>query len=167
MPIGGPGGADLLQLSISVDGVEVAHKRFTALVARVTNLAPAYEAIGDELRADFALNLTTGGGRYGPWAPLAPSTIAEKARKWPGAPIMVRTGALAQSLASRSAPGNVSQISAMSAMFGTSIPYASFQHFGVPSRHLPARKLVGLSWYTKSKIIKAVADYINGLSGTP
>lgn len=30
----------------------------------------------------------------GGWPPLAPSTLAKKAREWPGAPIMVRTGKL-------------------------------------------------------------------------
>ncbi|HEU5423710.1 MAG TPA: hypothetical protein VFU72_09245 [Nitrolancea sp.] len=157
------GPAGFFELHVSVDGVEEINRRFVALHQRVSDLSPAFAAIGDELRADFGLNMATEGGRYGGWAPLAPSTIKEKARRWPGAPMEWRTGMLGRSLSQLGAPGNVSVVSAMSAMFGTSIPYATFQHFG--TRRMPARKLVGLSWYTKSKIVRAVADYIRQASG--
>ena len=152
---GGPG----LLLSITVDGVEVVHRKFRALEGMVQDLSKAWEQVGAELRSDFAINMLTEGGRYAPWPELADSTIKEKARKYPGAPMEWRTGMLADSLADEGAPGNITEIHAMSAIFGTRIPYAGFQHFGT-SRGLPARKLVGVSRYAEEKIVAAMGDYI-------
>ena len=151
--------AGFFQLRISVDGVEVVNRKFAGLRDRLDDLSPAWQQVGAELRADFALNMLSEGGRYGGWAPLAPATIAEKARHWPGRLMEERTGTLLQSLGVQGALGNVTRVEKMSASFGTELYYAGFQHFGT-RRGLPARALVGLSWYTRSKVVAVVGDYI-------
>ena len=151
--------AGFFQLKITIDGQDRVLRKFSALAARIADFSPAWEKVGGSLRADFALNMVTEGARYGGWAPLKPSTVREKARKYPGAPMEWRTGTLGRSLAEEGAPGNVSEIHAMSAMFGTRISYAGFQHFGT-SRGLPARKLVGVRRETREIIVRDVGDFI-------
>lgn len=72
-----------------------------------------------------------GGGPRGKWDPLSPKYAEQKAQQWPGAPILVRTGALREALTSSSASG-ARRISTRDAFdFGTSgIEYASMHQVG-------------------------------------
>lgn len=61
------------------------------------------------------------------WAPLAPSTQAEKARKGFGNKgILVRTEKLKKSMTSKGAAGNIAYYGHRNAFFGSSVPYGVY-----------------------------------------
>lgn len=154
----------------------------------VRSLEPAWEQIGEDLLGDFAQNMVRGGGFFGggPWAPLAESTIKDKQRQGYGMmPIMWRTGALADSLAEKDAPGNVFVTTPESVTVGTSVYYAQFHQHGSKKQKLrttvtrvrggyklgaesvsvlPQRTLVGISWARRSLIIRRLNVYIQEMA---
>lgn len=71
------------------------------------------------------------------WAPLSEKYKAQKDLKYPGKPILVRTGALKSSMTEEGASGNISLISKAGAVFGTSINYGVFHDQG--GKKLPKR----------------------------
>lgn len=63
-----------------------------------------------------------------------------KAKHFPGAPILVRTGTLLSSMTEEGAEGNISVITKFGAIFGTSISYGAFHDSADPrSSNLPRR----------------------------
>lgn len=60
------------------------------------------------------------------WPPLFPRYKRWKDKHYPGAPILVRTGALKRSMITVGAKGNITAISNTKATFGTSIRYAIY-----------------------------------------
>lgn len=125
----------------------------------LTRLTAAFERAGVEvadvakhvfpklvgvLEAGVAKQFATGGSgpEMGPWAPLSPSYAAWKAKHYPGAPLLVRKGALRAALTDSGAPGARRDISDDSLAFGTSgIPYASAHQSGSVAGHLTAGNL--------------------------
>lgn len=86
----------------------------------------------DEERRQFDAE-GQGPGR-GAWAPLSPKYAERKAEQWPGAPILVRTGALREALTSSSASGARRIMTRDAFDFGTSgIEYGSFHQVGTSS----------------------------------
>lgn len=80
------------------------------------------------------------------WAPLKPEVQKRKERKFPGAPILVRTGALKASLTSDKAKGSVYELTPDTLKLGTSLktPDGNYNlgllhQFGAPRNNMPAR----------------------------
>lgn len=74
------------------------------------------------------------------WASLSEKYAAWKAVHYPGQPILVRTGALRQSMTTKGAEGNITAISKTSAIFGTSIRYGIYHDSDKPRKgNLPRR----------------------------
>lgn len=74
----------------------------------------------------------------GAWAPLSPDYAEAKEVEWPGAPILVRTGALREALTSSSSPFARRVMAKDSFDFGTlGIEYASFAQTG--TENMPDR----------------------------
>ena len=155
----------------------------------VSSLEPAWVEVGEDLQADFARNMIQGGGFFGggsKWAPLAPSTIADKRRKGFGAmPIMWRTGDLAHSLSDKGAEGNVFRAGADYVVVGTTLYYAAYHQFGSRKQKLrttvtkvrggyqlgaesvaalPRRQLVGISWRRRSLIVRRLNVFVQEMA---
>lgn len=155
----------------------------------IRSLEPAWEEVGEDLLGDFAQNMVRGGGFFGggsKWPPLAASTIKEKQRLGYGAmPIMWRSGALAESLAEKDAPGNIFMVGPNSLVVGTSIFYAAFHQSGSKKQTLrttvtkvrggyklgaesvsvlPRRQLVGISWARRSLIVRRLNTYVQEMA---
>lgn len=64
------------------------------------------------------------------WQPLSERYAAWKEVNFPGQPILVRTGALRESMTKRGAEGNITLISGAAAVFGSRIPYGGFHDEG-------------------------------------
>lgn len=164
-------------------------RQFATWGQRIQNLEPAWTLVGEDLLGDFAQNMVREGGFFGggsKWPPLAPSTIKEKAREGFGMmPMMWRTGALAESLAEKDAPGNIFMVSPNSLVVGTSIFYAPFHQYGSKKQKLrttvkkvrggyqlgaesvsvlPRRQLVGISWARRSLIVRRLNTYVQEMA---
>lgn len=162
--MGAPGpGFATFRISVSDGGtIQTYERQFATWGLGVQDLTPAWEQIGDRLLADFEENqISEGQLLAGGWAPLKASTIRQRIKLgFSAGPIMWRTGRLGMSLAYRGAAGNVFEVGPDHITIGTDVEYARYQHFGAPSRNLPARKLVGLSWESRSYALRAIADLV-------
>ncbi len=154
---------------VSVDASKVLRKIPTFGVA-ITDLRPAWEWIADDLRGDFRQQFVDEGGAFGAgsrWKRLAKSTQRERARLapimgWPitaAHPILFRTGDLMESVVHRWSKDHVEHVLPASLTIGTTFWTASWLHYG--TKHIPARRMIGISWKRKSAIIQRLTDYIN------
>lgn len=112
--------------------------------------APAFYA---NMRQDVTLE---GGGSGARWAPLSPAYATWKAARFPGAGILVRSGALKASLAGPDSPLSVFRPGPTSLEIGTSVPYAMYHQLGtsrMPQR--PPLRVNGAFMSTIGKELQA------------
>jgi phage gpG-like protein len=155
--------AGFIEITFEVAGAAPIQSAMVSFGNEIKDLSPAWDEVGDIVRANFGDQFLTEGSYYGTggagWAPLAPSTIADRLRHGYGAgPILYRDGTLMESLNDKGAVGNINEIRADGASFGTQIPYARFHQDG--TTRMPKRQIVGLGWDTRSAIIKALTQYV-------
>jgi phage gpG-like protein len=125
-------------ISIEVDAKR-AIARLVAMKQRIHAFEPLFLYAKQILRLANAANFSANGLPSGSaWAPLSPEYRAWKALHFPGAPKMVRSGALFNSLVNLAGPENT--IRPTSAEFGTNVEYAKFHQYG--TTRMPRRKLV-------------------------
>jgi phage gpG-like protein len=91
-------------------------------------------------------------GPDGPWAPLAPYTVAKKGH----AVILFEESLLKDSLTQDSAQHSIRQTQPAELLFGTSRPWAWVHQFG--SGKIPQRQHTGLTEETVDDVAGAVAD---------
>jgi len=123
------------------------------------DLRPTMEVVGigyrKEVQMIFSRQQPRGDGMR--WAPLSEKYAAWKAVHYPGQPMLVRTGALRQSMTTKGAEGNITAISKTSAIFGTSIRYGIYHDSDKPRKgNLPRRNFSEPS----ERRIKIIKDQI-------
>lgn len=92
---------------------------FEAWADLVTDWTPAMRAIADAIRSHHAKHLATSGAWTGPrFAPLSPRYRRDKDRKWPGRPVLTRTGAMLAALADRRSVGHAEAVTSSSVAVG-------------------------------------------------
>jgi len=92
------------------------------------------------------------------WAKLTDAYAEQKAKIAPGAPILVLTGTLRDSLRSASHPGHVVAITKRSAAFGTAVEYAGFHQTG--TRKMKARPPIALTGRDKADWVRVLQRFI-------
>ena len=125
---------------------------------RAQDVSPAWDALLTWFSEQNFEQWMGRGARYRePWAPLAPSTLAEKFRK--GLPLhpLIRTGTLANSLSHR--PLQVEHITGSEVTAGTDVKYAKFHQTG--TRYMPRRTLFSPDQIRKEQAAtSSVANWI-------
>lgn len=118
---------------------ESKHKIDQLARAGKVDLRPIFRTIGVGYRKEVAgiFGKQQPRGEDFKWPPLSPKYAAWKAKKFPGKPILQRTGALIASMTSEGANGNISLIGKASAVFGTSVAYGIYHDEG--GKRLPRR----------------------------
>ena len=124
------------------------------------DLAPLMEQIGEAAQDEFERGFETGG--FGKWPPLKRATLELKERKFPGQPMMVRTGTLRDSLIERGAEGNIFEVSALGVNVGTAIPYAYKQHDGEGGT--PGRPVVFVTPQLEARMAELAESYLERLA---
>ena len=98
------------------------------------------DAIRPWLRKQFASQGRQ--GSHGKWAALSPAYAAQKARRYPGKPILEASGAMKNDLLSES---NEGETTAQTMLYGTKIKYALFHQTGTKGKSgkpkMPARRI--------------------------
>lgn len=153
-----------MPLTFDHRGFRDVQRQLKQLGQNARDLTPVWPLVGNYLARANRETFATRGSRLGrPWKPLAPSTQRDKLRGgWPRAPL-VRTGALKFSLVGR--PMAIERYRRQSASFGSDRNTAVWQDRGTHrngKRHIPPRKLVGLTRDDKSNIFKLVKRHILG-----
>lgn len=158
-------GSGFLTVSIQFAGQRELIGKFATWGQNISDLSSAWEKVGELLQDDWRQQFASEGGylgvRVGPeWAPLAPATVADRLRRgYDGEhPILVRTGQLRASVIERGAAGNIFEVGSDHVTVGTEYPTAQFHQFGTVK--MPARRMLGLKWETRSEILRILGDEV-------
>lgn len=158
-------------LTLTISGgetIDLKVRQFGAFGKAISadGLIPVWTQIGEDLQADFAVNMFSEGGQgfggKGGWPQLKPSTVRDRERHgFEGAhPILWRKGTLGESLASKTAEGSVFKVTPNGVSVGTSIFYGGIHQSGSRDGKIPARPIVGLTWYRRSALVARLNDFI-------
>jgi phage gpG-like protein len=117
---------------------------------------PLWEALADRFALIQARQFKSS-GRYasGGWPALSPRYAAWKAKHYPGAPILVRSGDLRDSLTRR--PFGVDVIEKKSMAIGSDVPYGLYHQRG---EGLPQRRPVELTEAERRRWTRALQRYV-------
>ncbi len=149
-----------IELSITADD-EIKFKR--ALIAYNNNLhdlSRYFEHYAlPAIRTSIGEQFDRSGAHEGlpAWAPLSARYARYKARRYPGAPILVRSGRLRDALAEIT-NDTIATIEPTRLVYGTSVPYAIYHQRG--TRKMPARPILRLSNPLKSRLMRLLRDYL-------
>lgn len=137
-----------LSITISTNSNEIA-KRFGVLAAKVRDSSPAYKALAVQLYGDTQRNFSSEGDTFmDRWAPLAESTLKQKARLGYTQPL-VRTGWLRDT--------SWWDFSYSYAVIGYAADYASYLHGG--TERMPARRLLPTQDWGKQRGVEVFEFY--------
>lgn len=100
-------------------------------------------------------------GRGNPWRPLAASTLEEKRRLGFPDDILVRTGALRDSLIN---PGKAKETGANYLAWKTDVPYAGFHQAPPTPGRPPKREVIDITVSDRRRIEAGVVGWINQVS---
>lgn len=147
-----------VRIHISVDDGGLQEK-LLGMSARAKNYYVPLRASGERVKEMARANFVSEGGASGGWAPLQPEYAAWKARNYGPLPILVRTGALAESIVgARGVPVEVDSHKMDVRL--PEIKYAKFHQYG--TREMPARPLVMTPPGFAVLAAKDVKDYLMG-----
>jgi len=118
------------------------------------NLKPVLRKAKDNLEKEYVDHFLSNGG--GTWKPLDPEYGTWKASRYPGAPTLIRTGELFQSVSKL----ETDKLEDMSATFSVNSEVASFHQFGTWS--MPKRELIFEPPMFARQFAEDLADHIEG-----
>lgn len=161
MPTGG-----FISITINYEGANgpaQITRRLATWGAQISDLSEPFTQIGEDLLGDFMANIVSEGGLLASgkaWAPLAFSTVRERARLGYGGahPILYREGFLADSLAYKYAPGNVFEVSPTALRVGSEVYYAGYHQSG--TLRMPRRQIVGINWARRAGIVARLNEFV-------
>lgn len=144
-------------ITIEVFGMAAVQRTLDAYIDAATDLTAAWgevaTLVAEMNRATFER------GDAGGWAPLSPAYAAEKARTFPGRPILVRTGNLYDSLTT---DFDVHEIGPLRMAVGTQLnQYGRYHQTGRPSRGLPKRSPVVFDEPSKRDVVRIVQRHLH------
>ncbi len=145
-----------LRFEFEAHGDKLVSREILDMGDRALDARPAFRLIADDFRQFERARFDSRG--EGTWRPLAPSTIAEKARKGQDPRILHATGRLRASLTEREDPDAYERIFPNFMLFGSSVPYAHYLQTG--TRKMPARKPLGFTEEQKVTTLKHLQRYI-------
>ena len=123
----------MFQLRLQMPGLDAQSTAIRNFAGAVTDWGPFWtDRFGPAFYEATQANFETAGAASGaPWAPLSPTYAAWKAKRFPGAPILVRSGALRQSLAGPRASGySIFRPTSTSLEIGSAVPYGIYHQMG-------------------------------------
>lgn len=116
-----------VQITVAVPGAET----FSSWLQNLQHVPDDWRGAWDAMAEDFWAHNQQTFDLAGPgWKPLTEDYAKWKARKYPGAPILVRTGALRDSLVSGFAPHSVFEVFPTEMRIGTDVSYAMYHQTG-------------------------------------
>jgi phage gpG-like protein len=134
-------------------------RRAFVLYKRIDDLTPAWQRMIPALQDYIARRIASGGTLHNlpPFAPLSPRYARYKAKRYPGAPILVRTGRLFRSLTTNT-DDTIADIQPDHLTFGTRVPYALYHQLG--TRKMPARPPIKLSKPIQTQLLTILRNYL-------
>src|SRR5580765_3894261 len=142
----------IVAVTAGEEGEEGLARAFGLMSGAVNDWRPYWADIAAVFYISESARFSSGG--FGTWPPLSDGYARWKAKHYPGRPILVRTGALQESLTSRTGAGAIYEESPLELNLGTNIPYAKYHQTGTSK--MPARPPEGLN-DTDLRVMQTIA----------
>jgi len=127
----------------------------------VSDYRPIWPMIAEEFRAIEAAQFASEGAEGGQaWQALSPGYAHYKEARYPGRPILQRTGDLISSLTKQSDPNAVFLPERKTLTLGSKIPYAIYHQSIAPRHLLPRRPEIMLSEKDKRSFMHHMHTYL-------
>ena len=127
----------------------------------VTDYRPIWPMIAEEFRAIESAQFRSEGAEGGQaWQPLSPAYAQYKEARYPGRPILQRTGDLVASLTKESDPNSVYRPERKSLTLGSKVPYAIYHQSIAPRTKLPRRPEIMLAEKDKRIFMHHMHTYL-------
>jgi len=133
------------------EGIPLLQRRIATYEVRLQDHTEPLQQIAQDVLREVDDNFGNQGGRYGPWSPLAPSTMAS--RRFPSMPILQQTGEMRSSF-------KVLESSPNSITVGSRNWKATIHQGGTRDGRIPARRMIGLSWDMREKMVQRFSEWV-------
>ena len=144
----------MMRFEVTVTGLGKAARIVEALHKPMKDMRPIWRAIRPVLQDAAEERFETQGTSDGQaWAPLTPAYAARKNATHPGRGILVRDGALRDSLTLENGPGQIYRETSKAMVWGTSDPKAPYHQHG--TGRMPAREVLRVTARDEKDIEKA------------
>jgi phage gpG-like protein len=142
----------MINLRLEIEGEEQLRQALDELAKDVQDFRPVWEEL-EQIFYDIETKQFRSEGAHSgaPWKDLSSDYGKWKELKYPGKPILERTGALRRSLTGRG-PGGIREITKTSMTLGSNLPYADIHQRG--GRRLPARPAINLSPADRRRLVR-------------
>lgn len=137
-------------LTFRIEGAEEWVRYYHSLRGRAKNLQPVFERFGQYMLQGSLMRNFAAEGRPERWAPLSPEYARRKAIRYPGAPILVATGAMRAGFTYTATPQT---LKIDNAMF-----YWWFHQVG--TTRMPQRVIVLLQAADRALLTRWIRDYL-------
>ena len=142
--------------SYNVDNDKRFRKALDGAIKEVGNLRFAMGEISRDIYKNTRKNfILKSSGKY---PPLSPKYAAYKKKKKPGAPILVYSGRLRDSVLGPDTPDSILSIGETSLVQGTKVPYARYVQEGTSK--MPVRKYLFIDDAQAGRIERIIMDYV-------
>lgn len=127
----------------------------------IADYRPVWSVIEDEFYAEEKAQFASEGAEGGEkWAPLSPEYAGWKAVRYPGKPILQRTGSLMKSLTSPLDPNAVRVEGRKQLTLGSKLPYGIYHQSIEPRRVLPRRPEIMLTKQFATASMRHIQAYL-------
>jgi phage gpG-like protein len=134
-------------------------RRFSQMARRSEDFSPMFRWALRQLQEAHAKNFASRGSLGGStWKPLDPEYASWKLAEYGSGGILVRSGALRDSLTNWSARGAIREIGNTRATFGTSLDYSEFHELG--TLKMPARKINFAPRHFANRVAQAAGEHV-------
>ncbi len=144
-----------MNLKLSIDGKAQFNQAFDVLAEGITDFRPVWPEIELQFFRAELEQFNTIGARGGQvWQPLSKGYAKWKAKKYPGKPILQRSGRLLRSLSVIGGADSVREQQPLSLTLGTRVPYANYHQRG--TRKMPQRPPMQLTRDDYGKFVSRI-----------
>lgn len=141
------------RLTAEIDGVREFDRKFTRFTEQLDDYRQIWPGVTIDLRNIVREQFAGRGVGSIKWSALSPGYQAWKERRFPGRPLLVRTGATLAALTGNTSR-TVLRAEATSLTFGTSLPYPIFHQRG--TRRMPRRPIFDLNSGQRIRLMKTI-----------
>ncbi len=144
-----------IDTKVELQNVKNVENMLMGLGLDMTDLRGAMESVGSEAKKFFGGQVfaSRGGVIDQSWPRLSNRYAAQKAKKWPGRPVLVRTGVMQRSFSSSTTP--------MSVTITNTAPYFKYHQSSASRGTLPRRAMIGVYSTMQSDVTNIIAVALN------
>lgn len=152
-----------MNLTLTIDGQRKFDGAFRVLTEGLSDFRPVWPEVELQFFRAELEQFNSEGARGGArWQPLSARYAKQKAKKYPGAPILVLTGRLKRSLTVIGGADSVRIAEPLSLTLGTRTPYAGYHQQG--TKRMPARPPLELTRDDFGKFVSRIYRYAENVS---